>query len=228
MDKLNKLEISIENRIEHLRNGNASSIKVNEDVNDVRKSLEELEQSIKEASWTAEELDEGRERAELIERLKEKKVHLKKLEIRLKQAILQAKRNANENDVRDREELLRGGNVKQRNHFGKEDSALKASIEVTKTMKQTLAQINQQIERNTQIGMQFESSSNVLRRTKETYGTFQAVLGKSKNILHKLNQRDRMDKLLITFAFIVFLLVVLFIIKQRIWFPGFSLLFGAE
>lgn len=48
---------------------------------------------------------------------------------------------------------------------------------------------------------------------------FQSLLQGSKGLIRKLNQRDRIDKLLILFGFFVFLLVVLYIVKKRVWIP---------
>ena len=64
-----------------------------------------------------------------------------------------------------------------------------------------------------------DSSSNVLLKSQHGFGDLQGVLQTSKTLIRKLNQRDRIDKYLIFFGFVVFLLVVVYIVKKRIWLP---------
>ena len=142
-----------------------------------------------------------------------------RIEYNFRRSIALSKQNSNT----DKETLLQGASIKKTS-FSRESASAASNI-VTNTMQQNLRQINERIERNTLIGISLESSTQVLRKSHESYLDFRNVIGKSREILSKLNQRDRTDKLLLFFSFLVFLLVILYIVKQRLWFPGISFFF---
>jgi protein transport protein SEC20 len=61
-----------------------------------------------------------------------------------------------------------------------------------------------------------DASTATLRSTSNTYDTLDNILTTSKQLVTALEKADRMDKLLIMAGLVLFFLVVLFILKQRV------------
>ena len=66
-----------------------------------------------------------------------------------------------------------------------------------------------------------EDSSRLLQNTQSEHRTLAGAVASAKSIIGQIFQHDFTDKLLIGFAMIVFLLVILNIIKSRL-FPNFA------
>lgn len=61
------------------------------------------------------------------------------------------------------------------------------------------------------------NSSSQLVETNKEYKTQKGAIQNTKTILTQLNQRAFTDKLLFSFAFIVYLLVVFYILQKRLF-----------
>jgi protein transport protein SEC20 len=70
-----------------------------------------------------------------------------------------------------------------------------------------------------------DSSTATLRSTSTTHDTLTAVLGASKQLVTALEKSDWLDRVLILSAFVFFVLVVLFIVKQRVVDKGVRIAF---
>lgn len=71
-----------------------------------------------------------------------------------------------------------------------------------------------------------DESSQMLRKVQTEYQQLGSIVGTAQKLITKLNQRDLTDKLLIGFGLLVYILVVLYIVKQRLWNP-FNLFFSS-
>lgn len=94
-------------------------------------------------------------------------------------------------------------------------SGTSLSQSATQQMRQTLRIFQTQIEASTEANSILSQSSSLLVRTQGSYSSFTGLVGKGRQLLRKLGSRDRVDRILIAFAFFVYLLVVLYILKKR-------------
>jgi protein transport protein SEC20 len=86
--------------------------------------------------------------------------------------------------------------------------------------------MNLEVERSANSVRHLDESSKLLSSTHQEYEQLQSWLTISKSLLSKLKQRDVIDRILFTFAFLVYFLVVIYVVKKRIWFPDFYSLFA--
>lgn len=70
-----------------------------------------------------------------------------------------------------------------------------------------------------------ESSTATLRSTSTAHDTLSSVLDTSKHLITALEKSDWLDRVLILSAFIFFVLIVLFIVKQRVLDRGLRIAF---
>ena len=72
------------------------------------------------------------------------------------------------------------------------------------------------------LSLMLDESSRSVKTTYNEYRGFTSVVRSSKQLITKLEQSDWTDRLLILFGLFVFLLVVLYILKKRVWNTGFG------
>ncbi|KZV65759.1 Sec20-domain-containing protein [Peniophora sp. CONT] len=145
-------------------------------------------------------------------------------------ALLASKRAIDATTASKREELLRSAvmrNSNQQTSEGKitEDALMKANNDVTETMRRTLALMQGELERSVLSAQMLESSTASLKTTADTHDVLTNLLGTSKQLITVLEKTDWMDRLLILAALAFFVLVVLFILKQRIVDRGLRIAF---
>lgn len=119
---------------------------------------------------------------------------------------------------------------------------MKANNDVTEAMRRTLALMQGELERSVLSAQMLgtfdgafhscrlssprtESSTASLKSTADTHDVLTNFLGTSKQLITALEKTDWMDRLLILAALAFFLLVVLFILKQRIVDRGLRIAF---
>jgi len=121
---------------------------------------------------------------------------------------------------------------------------MKANADVTDALRRTIGLMQSELERSVlsvqMLGMPIsspfylcgitsrlfiDSSTSTLRSTSSTQDTLTSVLGTSKQLVTALEKSDWLDRVLILSAFAFFVLVVLFIAKQRIVDKGLRIAF---
>jgi len=93
---------------------------------------------------------------------------------------------------------------------------MKANSDVTDALRRTIALMQTELERSVLSTQLLDSSSSSLRSTSLQHDTLSFVMSTSKQLITALEKSDWLDRMLIFSAFAFFVLVVLFILKQRI------------
>ncbi|EDR08047.1 uncharacterized protein LACBIDRAFT_297676 [Laccaria bicolor S238N-H82] len=98
--------------------------------------------------------------------------------------------------------------------FG-EDALMKANADVTDALRRTIAAMQNELERSVLSNQMLESSSASLHATSSQHDKLSSFMITSKHLVTALEKSDWLDRVIIISAFMFFLLVVLFVLKQR-------------
>ncbi|KAF7426210.1 hypothetical protein PC9H_008577 [Pleurotus ostreatus] len=134
-------------------------------------------------------------------------------------ALLTSKRLLDNQSKSNREELLRSNVVSEKKDVNEtitEDKLIKANNDVTDALRRTMNLMQGELERSVLTTQMLETSTASLRSTSTTHDTLTNLMGTSKHLITALEKADWLDRLLILAALSFFVLVVLFILKQRI------------
>ncbi|KAF7313422.1 hypothetical protein HMN09_00498100 [Mycena chlorophos] len=129
-------------------------------------------------------------------------------------ALLAAKRAIDARN--DRDELLGKQDVVADDEK-KGDAVMAAQDKVTGAMQRTMALLQAELERSVLSSQMLSSSTATLKSASSTHDTLTSVLDTSKQLVTALEKADLLDRVLIFAALAFFILVVLFILKQRIF-----------
>ncbi|TFK34478.1 Sec20-domain-containing protein [Crucibulum laeve] len=141
--------------------------------------------------------------------------------VRLRQdtraALLTSKRAIDSQSQSQRVELLapNGLSEKQPNEKSGGDALMQANDDVTDALRRTIQLMQGELERSVLSSQMLDSSTAALRSTSLQHDTLSSVMTTSKQIITALEKSDWLDRIVILSAFIFFLLVILFILKQR-------------
>ncbi|KDQ31948.1 hypothetical protein PLEOSDRAFT_1100467 [Pleurotus ostreatus PC15] len=134
-------------------------------------------------------------------------------------ALLTSKHLLDNQSKSNREELLRSNVVSEKKDVNEtitEDKLIKANNDVTDALRRTMNLMQGELERSVLTTQMLETSTASLRSTSTTHDTLTNLMGTSKHLITALEKADWLDRLLILAALSFFVLVVLFILKQRI------------
>ncbi|KAG6919824.1 hypothetical protein DXG01_000329 [Tephrocybe rancida] len=143
-------------------------------------------------------------------------------------ALLTSKRAIDSQSGARRDELLTSSTVTEKastNEKVTEDALMKANDNITDALRRTIGIMQGELERSVLSTQMLDASTASLRATSTTHDTLTNLMGTSKELITALEKSDWIDRILIISAFVFFLLVVLFIIKQRIIDRSFRLAF---
>ncbi|KAF8843898.1 hypothetical protein BDN67DRAFT_994700 [Paxillus ammoniavirescens] len=186
---------------------------------EVREDVDQLAKQIEELGVFVEDQRTERGRRELRARVDG---HLKVLEILRKDAraaVLASKRAIDAQSRSQREELLRSSAVRDKgssNEKVTEDVLMKANNDVTEALQRTIGLMQKELERSVLSTQLLESSTSILNSTSTTHSTLTLFLGTSRQLVTGLEHTDWLDRVLIIAALVLFALVVLFVVKERI------------
>jgi len=127
-----------------------------------------------------------------------------------------------------REELLRTTAVREKpepNGKVTEDTLMKTSADVTEALGRTIGLMQKELETSVLSIQLLEDSTASLRSTSTVYDTMDNLMGASKQLIIALEKSDWLDRLVIFAALGFFILVVGFILTQRIVHRSFRLAF---
>ncbi|KAJ7067884.1 Sec20-domain-containing protein [Mycena amicta] len=182
------------------------------DLNTVRSMVEQLDGLVG-------DLTRKRDLEELegvVGELGEKLLSLKR---EARDALLAAKRRIDAYDDKARRDELLGGSEKRGLDDNEKtgDAVMAAQDQVTGAMQRTMALLQAELERSVLSSQMLSSSTTTLRSTSSTHDTLTSVMDTSKQLITALEKADWLDRILIFAALGFFVLVVLFVLKQRIF-----------
>lgn len=102
---------------------------------------------------------------------------------------------------------------------------MKANSDVTDALRRTVSLMQAELERSVLTSQMLDSSTATLRSTSLQHDALNSVMSTSKQLVTALEKSDWLDRILIISGFVFFLLVVLFILKQRIIDRGLKIAF---
>ena len=102
---------------------------------------------------------------------------------------------------------------------------MKTNSDVTDALRRTVSLMQAELERSVLTTQMLDSSTATLRSTSLQHDTLNTVMSTSKQLITALEKSDWLDRILIISGFVFFLLVVLFILKQRIIDRGLKVAF---
>ncbi|KAF0474727.1 Sec20-domain-containing protein [Gigaspora margarita] len=227
-ESINRRQLDLETKVTQLKN--VITLTAQQELySDIRDGVKELEKWIEDIKQTADEQEREKDKQTILHRLQRNEEQYKQLQASIRRAVLTSKQNIEREAKIEREMLL--GRVDGRNtfafemrrrNFTSEDALLHSASDVTDALRRTTQLMQQEIERSAYSAKILDESSRALKSTYSEYRGFSSVLRGSKQLITKLEQIDWTDRLLILFGLFVFVLVVLYILKKRVWNTGFG------
>ncbi|ORX95899.1 Sec20-domain-containing protein, partial [Basidiobolus meristosporus CBS 931.73] len=224
-EQLDKSELEIERLLTKLTN--STSVFENQQLSqEIRDKFRLFSKAIESIKLISDEQDKEEDRRSLLNKLERHEEHHKQLQVAIRKTILAAKQNIEKQTRLEREYLLKDAHkaieLRKRN-MRNNDGMLRTASDITDSLRRTTQLMSQEIERSAYSAKVLDDSSKMLRSTHNEYRGFHSVMRASKQLITKLEQSDWTDRFLILFGLLVFMLVVLYILKKRLWIPGLGL-----
>ncbi|CAL1699491.1 unnamed protein product [Somion occarium] len=134
-------------------------------------------------------------------------------------AVLTSKRAIDANRQSNREELLRSSAVREKQNLNEkvaEDALMKTSNDVTVALQRTIGLMQGELERSVLSTQLLDASTASLKSASSTHDVLDSLMVTSKHLITALEKSDWLDRLLILAGLMFFILVILFILKQRL------------
>ncbi|KZT07077.1 uncharacterized protein LAESUDRAFT_736621 [Laetiporus sulphureus 93-53] len=186
---------------------------------ELREDIDAFAHQIKNLDIAVDDQRTERDRHELRQIVDEFHAALTSLKKDARAALLASKKAIDSNQLSNREELLRSSAVKEKQNLSEkvaEDALMKANNDVTGALQRTITLMQGELERSVLSSQLLESSTAALRSTSSTHDVLDSLLDTSKHLITALEKSDWLDRLLVLAGLFFFLLVVAFILKQRI------------
>ncbi|KAI0716481.1 Sec20-domain-containing protein [Earliella scabrosa] len=186
---------------------------------EIRDDLDIFARQLESLDVAVEDQRTERGRRELRQVVSEFQATLTKLRKEMRAAVLASKRAIDAQQTSRREELLRSSAVREKQTLNEkvtEDALMKANNDVTEALQRTLGLMQGELERSVLSTQLLESSTAALKSTSSTHDVLDSLMTTSKHLITALEKSDWMDRMLIFAGLIFFVLVVLFILKQRL------------
>jgi len=166
-----------------------------------------------------------RELRKIVEDFNEKLASLRQ---ETRAALLASKQAIDAQSKSNKEDLLAFASVLQEKQDSSEkttDVLMETNSHVTEALRRTVFLMQAELERSVLTSQMLDSSTATLRSTSLQHDVLNSVTSTSKQLITALEKSDWLDRILIISGFVFFLLVVLFILKQRIIDRGFKIAF---
>ncbi|KAI0676488.1 Sec20-domain-containing protein [Trametes maxima] len=186
---------------------------------ELRDDLDAFARQVETLDVAVEDQRTERARRELRQVVEEFKAKLTGCRKEMRAAVLASKRAIDSQQLSRREELLRSSVVSEKQTLNEkvtEDALMKANNDVTDALQRTIGLMQSELERSVLSTQLLESSTAALKSTSSTHDVLSTLMSTSKHLITALEKSDWLDRLLILAALAFFILVVLFILKQRL------------
>ncbi|CDO70492.1 hypothetical protein BN946_scf184569.g35 [Trametes cinnabarina] len=186
---------------------------------ELRDDLDAFARQIETLNVAVDDQRTERARRELRQVVEEFKSALARLRKDMRAAALASKRAIDAQQVSRKEELLRSSAVREKQSLNEkvtEDALMKANHDVTEALQRTLGLMQGELERSVLSTQLLESSTAALKSTSTTHDVLSSLMTTSKHLITALEKADWLDRALVLVGLLFFVLVVLFILKQRL------------
>jgi len=226
--KLIQKEFEIRNDINHLQESCLSVPEIQSFHAEIKMKLEVQHNLIKEFKHKVEEEDNDNTKQQILQRLKIHQTEYNNLSrVTLRNAILKTKHNLEKKNEEERKSLFEGTEesfriLKERTR----QDAVKVTKNLTEGLRRTRSTMSNEVERSLATIQELDASNKIINNTILQHKEYGSFVRSGRGLLTKLKRREFTDRLLIFFGVLLFLLVVLYIVKQRLKFRIFSWLMG--
>jgi len=221
LNEVTRLELKLDSSIADLAKA-ADGEKQLEIKGEIKKLSRALEDRLDRARLCAEEQDSDGQRGAFLLKVNKHAAELESVSARVRRAMLQAKAGLDDAKAREREVLLGGSSwdsvnaVRNRNSAGSSKTLAK-SAEVTESLNRLRKSLARDMERTAVASQTLESSSKVIASTQQETGSIDSRLSKARALLVRIGRRNCTDFTLVLFGVCIFLSVVMYIAKRRIY-----------
>ncbi|KAH9833336.1 Sec20-domain-containing protein [Rhodofomes roseus] len=195
---------------------------------ELREDLDAFTRQVESLELSVDDQRTERDRRELWQVVDEFRADLASLKKDTRAALLASKRAIDANQLSNRDELLRSSAVTEKQDLSEkvvEDALMKANNDVTEALQRTIALMQGELEKSVLSTQLLDASSSSLRSTSSTHDVLDGLLVTSKHLITALEKSDWLDRLLVLAGLAFFILVVVFILKQRIVDRGLRIAF---
>ncbi|KAL4249862.1 Sec20-domain-containing protein [Abortiporus biennis] len=186
---------------------------------EVRDDIEQFAKVVETLGIAVDDQRRERDRNELRHIVEDLQHTLARLRKDSRSALLVSKRAIDANSLSNREELLQSSAMKEKQDLNEkvaEDALMKANNDVTVALHRTIDLMQGELERSVLSSQLLDQSTASLRSASKTHDVLDGLMVTSKHLITALEKSDWLDRLLILAALLFFILVVLFILKQRL------------
>ncbi|KAH9939551.1 Sec20-domain-containing protein [Amylocystis lapponica] len=139
----------------------------------------------------------------------------------MRAALLASKRALDADQLSSRDELMRSSAAREKRDLDPdekvaEDALMKANNDVTEALQRTITLMQGELERSVLSTQLLDTSSAALRSTSTTHDVLDGFMVTSKHLITALQKSDWLDRMLVLAGLAFFVVVVLFILKQRL------------
>ncbi|KAH9486206.1 Vesicle transport protein SEC20 [Psilocybe cubensis] len=196
---------------------------------DVREDTVALTRQIESLALMVDDQKGAKTRKELKEIADDFQKKLESLRSESRAALLASKKAMDQRSKSNREELLSFSSAmtEKQNSSEKttEDALMKANSDVTDALRRTIALMQTELERSVLTTQMLDESTRTLNSTSTQHDTLNNLMYTSRQLVTALEKSDWLDRILILSGLAFFVLVVLFILKQRIVDRGIRIAF---
>mmetsp|Transcript_9988 Transcript_9988/g.24142 ORF Transcript_9988/g.24142 Transcript_9988/m.24142 type:complete len:241 (-) Transcript_9988:38-760(-) len=220
-NEITRLEVKLDQLIADL-SGAFDATAQSEVKVQVRKVQDTLEECLDRARVCAEEQESDSVRGSLLAKLQKHSVQFAQVNGRVRRAMVEAKARRDESKAKEREQLMgatswesvQSAKLRGTSGAGK---ALAKSAEVTEGLQRLRNALAADMERTAATSTVLASSSKVIDSTQKETGTIDSRLSRAKGLLMRIGQRNCTDLSLVVFGMVIFVSVVLYIAKRRVY-----------
>jgi len=219
IDSLNRSQKDLQEfQIPRLRDFKGSLAVQQQYAGEIREDLETFGRKVQTLEILAEDQDWERDRRQVADVSQTFSDSLAQMRKDTRAAILISKKAIDASLQSNKDELLRSSVMSEKRLDEKSGDALvNASNDVTEALRRTIGLMQGELERSVLSSQILEQSSADLRATMTAHDTLSTLLSTSKHLITALEKSDWLDRMLIFAALVFFCIVVLFILKQRIF-----------
>ncbi|KAK7678316.1 hypothetical protein QCA50_018664 [Cerrena zonata] len=206
-------------QIPRLRDCTGSLVTQQQYAAEVREDIEAFSRIVESLDLSVDDQKGERNRQQLRALVDDYTNTLGKLRREARTAVLTSKRAIDSNKQSNREELLRSSAVREKQDLNEkvtEDALMTTTNDVTEALQRTIGLMQGELERSVLSSQLLEASTASLKSASTTHDVLDNLMTTSKHLITALEKSDWLDRLLILAALCFFILVVLFILKQRL------------
>ncbi|OZC06070.1 Sec20 [Onchocerca flexuosa] len=218
-----KVDIAVKNHIEEIRQQKFMTQKeITQCTRDIKDEMAKLAHLIDTLEKFANKINFRNDRIELLAQVKEHRNELERNRQMLRQAILEFVKVMEE---QSRNYLLQNGDDPQdiefRSRRKRAENLKTQTLKATESLSSLVSKMSDQLKLSEDTTSTLIHSSFLLKDTESEYSSMGAHIQSGGKLISKYGRRECTDKILITFALLLYVVVIFYILRKRV----FSIIF---